>query len=378
MRRFEKESRQASDALSDSQKVRVRKPRTQLPLSHSSQAARNVRRQQRRLQQQQKQRPLILNAKSAAPVQNFAPPPHMCNNVEGKVLSSISLECSSIAQDDVAGGPTDHQTAEQETFHHISTHALHSIPAAELLPRVSRCRFVSEFFPHLRGMYSSEDSEEDSPNCQIPAVVTVKQKSAVAPSSAAEARELTPAEKLKRRMMLALAKTRQRDLQTSNVKAVAVAEEQRKTCAVREQMREKEARHPFSFFTCSPYNFHAQADIRVEQRHKRRSNERRDSSRSSSPDDRGRFAASAAHAERQHSAHTQDSSRSADDYVGSNLRELLQKPFDAEAYLEATTFGVSGGLSHGNEYIVFPATSGILFFLFCNNFISFGFFHLHS
>jgi hypothetical protein len=203
----------------------------------------------------------------------------------------------------------------------------------------------------------------------------VKKKSTVVPCSAAEGRELTPAEKLKRRMMLALAKTRQRDLQTSNVKAVAVAEEQRKTSAVREQMREKEARHPFSFFTCCPYNFHAQADIRVEQRHTRRSNERRGSSRSSSPDDRGQFAASAAHAERQQSARTQDSSRSADNYAGSSLRELVQKPFDAEAYLEATTFGVSGALSHGNEYIVFPAT---LFLLSFNNSICFGFFHLHS
>jgi hypothetical protein len=90
-------------------------------------------------------------------------------------------------------------------------------------------------------MYSSEESEQDTTDLHAPASVAVKPKSAPAAFLAAEARELTPAEKLKRRMMLALAKTRQRDMQTSNLKAAAVEEEQRKTNAVRERMREVEA-----------------------------------------------------------------------------------------------------------------------------------------
>jgi hypothetical protein len=124
-------------------------------------------------------------------------------------------------------------------------HALSSIPAADLMPRVGRCHFISEFFPHLRGVYSSEQSEQDSPDRPAPASVPLggaaKLKSSTAACSVAEVRELTPAEKLKRRMMLALAKTRQRDVQTSDVKAAAAAEEQRKTSAVRERMREVEA-----------------------------------------------------------------------------------------------------------------------------------------
>jgi hypothetical protein len=80
----------------------------------------------------------------------------------------------------------------------------------------------------------------------------VKQKSAATPALAADARELTPAEKLKRRMMLALAKTRQRDMQSSNVKAAAVAEEQRKTSAVREHMREVEVRHSIAALQPAP------------------------------------------------------------------------------------------------------------------------------
>jgi hypothetical protein len=119
-------------------------------------------------------------------------------------------------------------------------HPLHTFPSAHLLSRVPRCRFVSDFFPLLRGLYSSSESERDSPDPPAASSVVVKQKSAAAPSSAAEAHDLTPAEKLKRRMMLALAKTRQRDMLMSNVKAAAVAEEQRKTSAVREHMREVE------------------------------------------------------------------------------------------------------------------------------------------
>ena len=33
-------------------------------------------------------------------------------------------------------------------------HPLHTLPSAHLLPRVPRCRFVSDFFPLLRGMYA--------------------------------------------------------------------------------------------------------------------------------------------------------------------------------------------------------------------------------
>ena len=139
-------------------------------------------------------------------------------------------------------------------------HPLHTLPSAHLLPRVPRCRFVSDFFPLLRGMYahppalsvkkcnilsmySSDHSGSDSPDRPAPSSVAAKQKTSAAPTSAADARDLTPAEKLKRRMMLALAKTRLRDMQSTNVKAAAVAEEQRKTSAVREHMREVEVSH---------------------------------------------------------------------------------------------------------------------------------------
>lgn len=131
-------------------------------------------------------------------------------------------------------------------------HPLHTLPSADLLPRVPRCRFVSDFFPLLRGLYSSEHSDSDSPDRPAPSTVGVKQKSAATPALAADARELTPAEKLKRRMMLALAKTRQRDMQSSNVKAAAVAEEQRKTSAVREHMREVEVRHSIAALQPAP------------------------------------------------------------------------------------------------------------------------------
>lgn len=221
-------------------------------------------------------------------------------------------------------------------------HALCTIPAADLMSRVARCRFISEFFPHLRGMYSSEESEQDTADRRYttdppaPALVAVKPKSAPALCSVAEARELTPAEKLKRRMMLALARTRQRDMQTSNLKAAAVEEEQRKTTAVREQMREVEA----SQICISHLAFHhyvthgTQADLRFEQRHKRRSNERRSRSRSSSPEVQG----SSGYADR-------DGSR--------RRHEQVDEPFDAEAYLEATTFGFAGRSDRGSrhEYI---------------------------
>ena len=123
-------------------------------------------------------------------------------------------------------------------------HSLSNIPADDLMPRVACCRFISEFFPLLRGMYSSESSEKGSPDrpCPATAPVAAKLKSATTTVSAAEVRDLTPAEKLKRRMMLALAKTRQRDVQSTHVKAAAVAEEERKASAVRVQMREVEVR----------------------------------------------------------------------------------------------------------------------------------------
>ncbi len=224
-------------------------------------------------------------------------------------------------------------------------HALSAILVADLMPRVARCRFVSEFFPHLRGMYSSEESEQDTSHHETPAAVAVKPKSTPAPCSAAEARELTPAEKLKRRMMLALARTRQRDVQTSDLKAAAIEEEQRKTSAVRERMREVEA--------CQVCASHleghdlvtriVQADLRYEQRHKRRSNERRSGSRSSSPEDRS----SSENVDRDGSRHRQ---------------EPANEPFDAEAYLEATTLGAVGGSDRGRRHGYAPFVK-VLFFM---------------
>jgi hypothetical protein len=80
----------------------------------------------------------------------------------------------------------------------------------------------------------------------------------------------------------------------------------------------------------------AQADLRLEQRHKRRSNDRRNSSRSSSPDDREKS--------------FRGSSRLADRDRSRGRYEQAQEPFDAEAYLEATTFGPAGGLARGEQH----------------------------
>lgn len=292
MRSFDKESQQAADALSDAQKVCMQQLQLVSSialLSHSSKAERDAHRQ-RRLQQQQKRKPqqAATSKGGDAATYSFAPPPYMardaaplasaCDSSDSRGPSSTFFEAHASAREDAAviaaaHHVAGHLAADGDPFHHVrrrvahtscsvvstlqrhtlllltrvvqvSMHALPSIPAAEnLLPRVARCRFVSEFFPRLRGMYSSENSEQDSPDrpSAAPApAVAAKQKSQIVAVSAAEVRDLTPAEKLKRRMMLALAKTRQRDVQSTHVKAAAVAEEERKAIAVRVQMREVE------------------------------------------------------------------------------------------------------------------------------------------
>lgn len=100
-----------------------------------------------------------------------------------------------------------------------------------------------------------------------------------------------------------------------------------------------------------------QADLRVEQRHYRRSSERRPCSPSRSPEGRGhRGPATNSRAEHEQRRDDGGATRHSERDCRRRSDERVEEPFDAEAYLEATTFGF--GNRHG-----YPSFKPILSFL---------------
>lgn len=89
--------------------------------------------------------------------------------VDAGAPSSAFREPFAGAHHSLAAWPADDHAADQESFHHVSMHALHAAPAADPLPRVSRSHFISEFFPNLCGVYSSENSDKNSPHHEVAA-----------------------------------------------------------------------------------------------------------------------------------------------------------------------------------------------------------------